>query len=1310
MRKTLKRGLAYVLTMALTISGLTIQEIKNKEVEVEAATNYQLVWADEFNGSSLDRNAWNVEVNGDGGGNGELQYYLDDADNISVGDGSLKITARKESYGGKNYTSGRINTNNKISVQYGRYEARMKLPSFMGAWPAFWTLGENYDQIGWPNCGEIDIMEAINNEAKIYGTAHWSYNWNATEQGMSYDLDRTQWHTYAMEWDASEIRWYVDGINYYTLPISYEAQMEELIGPQFIIFNLAIGGTWPGYTVDDSAFPNNSSMYVDYVRVYEDKNNTDPKFTTATKNSQWNKYGNWEVYVESGYGNSTAQVAVDPLDGDHIQLQQLTSSWDAAETVMARYTKSGLTPGQKYNISVDLKSNSTDGQYITDARDDGAAITLINGKKTVTKTAVADSNGQVSIFFATGWVGTSVVLDFSNVYCRVYDPNEVIEDPGVMEFISTIKDGEFHDYGNWQIMVGAESGSQAKVAVDGSDKNHIQVQHSQADWGAAYPWSVQARYTAKGLTPNQTYTISVRMLTSSTDGAYVSDATDADSETSIPYENKVKYVTKTGTADANGNLYLTLGFGYSGVGVIIDLDDVSVRAGSTGATATNWNYQEAAANDQLNAYGNWKIYIGASWSGSRANVAVDPSDADHISVVPTASTWVDAWSLQVQHTTGGLTPGATYYLTVDMTSTSTDGSYISDSLPEDVRVAEPLHVGTKTITKIAEADENGNLAITFGLGYVGVGIMFEFENVNVVPYTGEIPTTSQKPTTSQDGGNATTQPPTTQPPQTNAIEVIGQLITSPANNTINVVWGQTEEQLANGQTYNIYLDGNLVYSSVPCNAYDIKDVPAGSHTVKITATLDGKETAGVSATVVVSGSSTVESSSSKEDNSSSSSSGSGPSIELIEVFGMVVENPSTGVIGVVWGNPGNGQLYNVYVDGVIATNTEGVTLSNVECGYYQIPTTAGTHTVKVSATYDGYETTGTSLDVTVSGSAEIVTTTKIETPSSSLDGYTTAGGNWNDLSHWSVYFASGWGGDPTGSYKDGGSYNDFGVHVSKSSLTPWSIQMKTQPMTVVAGTDYVCTVTVDVNANLTNTIMFKDEITGTEYTYTPVEGTNTFTVEFTPTTDTAQFFFDLGMLPTGTLFEITSFSLVGEEAPTEPPTEPPVVDPTVSIDGFQISTKHNGSRVVYTLDESGNTKDVAEVGLIYGLGGYANASQMTATTTGEYVVKFAATNAGIYTTVDSKTTYVMTMAMNIGQISVAGLTAEYMVRAYAKLADGTYVYSDVETYSLYSIADVLYQNSSMSTSAGHNYLYNNILFPANNSYLPVFYDSTNSIA
>ncbi|NIA00308.1 family 16 glycosylhydrolase [Massilia sp. CCM 8734] len=230
---------------------------------------WTLAWADEFNGTSLDTSKWNIEVNGDGGGNNELQYYTARSENIRVTGGELVIQARKEAYMGKQYTSGRITTQNKASWQYGRIEARMKIPTGKGTWPAFWMLGNSINSARWPASGEIDIMEHINSEAVTHGTIHWSDQNNAYANygGPSGNLDFSQYHVYAVEWDASMIRWYVDGNKFHEVNIAGGINgTSEFHAPFFLLFNLAVGGNWPGSPDGSTAFPN--QMQVDYVRVY----------------------------------------------------------------------------------------------------------------------------------------------------------------------------------------------------------------------------------------------------------------------------------------------------------------------------------------------------------------------------------------------------------------------------------------------------------------------------------------------------------------------------------------------------------------------------------------------------------------------------------------------------------------------------------------------------------------------------------------------------------------------------------------------------------------------------------------------------------------------------------------------------------------------------------------------------------------------------------------------------------------------------------------------------------------------------------
>ncbi len=232
-------------------------------------SGWTLAWADEFNGTALDTSKWNIEVNGNGGGNNELQYYTARQENIRVTGGELVIEARREAYMGKQYTSGRITTQNKASWQYGRMEARMKIPTGKGTWPAFWMLGNSISSVGWPASGEIDIMEHVNSEAFTHGTIHWSNQNNAYANygGPSGNLDFSQYHLYAVEWDASAIRWYVDGTKFHEVNIAGGVNgTSEFHAPYFLLFNLAVGGNWPGSPDASTVFPNR--MQVDYVRVY----------------------------------------------------------------------------------------------------------------------------------------------------------------------------------------------------------------------------------------------------------------------------------------------------------------------------------------------------------------------------------------------------------------------------------------------------------------------------------------------------------------------------------------------------------------------------------------------------------------------------------------------------------------------------------------------------------------------------------------------------------------------------------------------------------------------------------------------------------------------------------------------------------------------------------------------------------------------------------------------------------------------------------------------------------------------------------
>jgi beta-glucanase (GH16 family) len=263
------------LLTATSIAGQTASK-------TAAPAKAKLVWADEFNGaegSGPDVKKWITIEDGSGFGNNELEYYTPRAVNVHVEKGKLLLTARKEPYTGKNgakeYTSGRIESRGKFELQYGRVEARLKLPKGQGIWPAFWMLGTDFATESWPACGEIDIMENIGSEPdKVHGSLHGPGYSGGNPLGGVYTLPdgkrfSDDYHVFALEWEPKEIRFYVDGNLYETqkaaeLPTGKRWVFDH---PFFIVLNIAVGGFWPGVPDAATSFP--QTMAVDWVRVYK---------------------------------------------------------------------------------------------------------------------------------------------------------------------------------------------------------------------------------------------------------------------------------------------------------------------------------------------------------------------------------------------------------------------------------------------------------------------------------------------------------------------------------------------------------------------------------------------------------------------------------------------------------------------------------------------------------------------------------------------------------------------------------------------------------------------------------------------------------------------------------------------------------------------------------------------------------------------------------------------------------------------------------------------------------------------------------
>ena len=246
-----------------------------------SAQNLNLIFEDEFNGetgASINTDNWNFEIgNGvNGWGNNELQYYTDRPENVSLdGNGNMVITARREAFQGFPFTSARITTKDKVEQQYGRFEARIKMPGGRGVWPAFWMLGNDIDEIPWPTVGEIDISELRGQEPDItIGSVHGPGYSGGNAISGSYVIENDRFdgdfHEYAIEWTEDAIDYYLDGIRFNRItkddiPAGAEWVFNER--PFFLLLNVAVGGNFVGFPVDSTPLP--QSMVVDYVRIYE---------------------------------------------------------------------------------------------------------------------------------------------------------------------------------------------------------------------------------------------------------------------------------------------------------------------------------------------------------------------------------------------------------------------------------------------------------------------------------------------------------------------------------------------------------------------------------------------------------------------------------------------------------------------------------------------------------------------------------------------------------------------------------------------------------------------------------------------------------------------------------------------------------------------------------------------------------------------------------------------------------------------------------------------------------------------------------
>lgn len=341
--------------------------------QVSFSQSWNLVWSDEFNGTAINDTNWSHEIGGNGWGNNELQYYTDRDTNSYLENGYLVIQALNENYSAWNYTSARLKSQGKRFFKYGKVLARIKLPYGKGIWPAFWMLGENFPTVGWPDCGEIDIVELVggpDSDNKIYGTAHWeNENGQHAEYSGNYTLPSgifaDNFHLFSIIWDEEKIKWYVDNRLYHEIDIT-PSSLSEFHEDFFIILNVAVGGNWPGSPDSTTVFP--QKMYIDYIRVFEEApTSVDDESKNPTGYKMYQNYPN--------PFNPSTKVKFSLAEDSHVKLKVFNSlgqevvtitdqNMEAGDHSYELYAKDMISGVYFYRIEV----NGDDGTRFVDSK------------------------------------------------------------------------------------------------------------------------------------------------------------------------------------------------------------------------------------------------------------------------------------------------------------------------------------------------------------------------------------------------------------------------------------------------------------------------------------------------------------------------------------------------------------------------------------------------------------------------------------------------------------------------------------------------------------------------------------------------------------------------------------------------------------------------------------------------------------------------------------------------------------------------------------------------------------------------------
>lgn len=723
-------------------------QTENKEEEQTTDLSYEgynLKWEDQFEGESLNRDDWNVELHDPGWVNNELQSYVDSPENIYLQDGSLvlKPVENRSEDGNVSYTSGRINTQHKHDFKYGLFEARVKVPEGQGFLPAFWMMPTDENLYGqWPRCGEIDIMEVLgNNTDTSYGTIHYG-NPHSESQG-SYTLDEgsfsEEYHVFDVEWEPGKISWYVDGKlihtedNWYSATegqgeITYPAPFDQ---PFYIILNLAVGGNWPG-NPDDTTDIKNSAYYIDYVKVYQkdsyDENVTKPieEVILRDPDENGNYIINGDFSVNEELMDDKDWVFLTALGGEagaEIRNNEIAVTTENEGTV--DYSVQLVQPnlpmkqGRVYQLTFDAYADTDRTMKVGVSAPDRSfrryledtVVNLTPEKQTYTfeftMTDSDDANGRLE--FNMGAAGSTAGIRISNVSLKKIKDIEITEgDKGILADGNYVYNGSFQEgegrLGYWDVL----KNDGAEVSV--TNENNIRRLMVNAPEGTSADNPVIVSQSDLALSAGNTYAMSFtaegeagkNIMVKAAGQEYTAKLTGAESV----YDYKLTLDTEP--SDTN------LAFCFKEPGIYY-VDNVRIEEDSL------------IKNGSFNAgFSGYEPYVDSSIS-SDVTYVVDSLNEDNAADFSINNTGDAAWKIQLKQNNVELEKGQWYRLSLDakaskqrklMFAIQRDGSSDDDWTPYSGEKIVDLGTDYKTYEIVfqmkGETDPKAVLSISMG--------------------------------------------------------------------------------------------------------------------------------------------------------------------------------------------------------------------------------------------------------------------------------------------------------------------------------------------------------------------------------------------------------------------------------------------------------------------------------------------------------------------------------------------------------------------------------------------------------------------